>query len=146
MAARALDRAKIDIAVLQEVKKIMTAGAGTANCGGITLLVKENNTFTIENEKVVGPNVISSEMLTGPHKRWFVVGCYLPPSDKEEVTHRMVITALESRPEGTCPIVVCDLNSDLDFPWDRQEEILSAAMTGMSLTCASKGYRIRKKR
>ena len=70
MAARALDRAKIDIAVLQEVKKIMTAGAGTANCGGITLLVKENDAFTIENEKVVGPNVISFKMLTGPHKPW----------------------------------------------------------------------------
>ena len=57
----------------------------------------------------------------------------------------MVIAALENRPEGTCPIVIGDLNSDLDFPRDRREEILSAAMTGMSLTCASKGYRIRKR-
>ena len=74
--------------------EILTAGAGIANCGGIALLVKENDAFTIKNEKVVGPNVISFEMLTGPHTRWFVVGCYLPPSDKEGVTQRMVITAL----------------------------------------------------
>ena len=57
----------------------------------------------------------------------------------------MVIAALESRPEGIYPIVISDLNSDLDFPWDRHEEILLLAMTEMSLTCASKGYRIRKK-
>ena len=37
---------------------ILTASAGTAKCGGIALLVKENDAFTIENEKVVGPNVI----------------------------------------------------------------------------------------
>ena len=116
---------------------ILTASAGTAKCGGIALLVMENDAFTIENEKVVCPNVISFEMVTGRHKRWFVVGCYLPPSDKEGETQRMVIAALEDRPVGTCPIVVGDLNSDLDFPRDRQEEILSSAMTAQSLTCAS---------
>ena len=50
-------------------------------------------------------------MLTGPHKRWFVVDYYLPPSDKVESTQRMVIDALKSRPKGTCSIVVGDLNS-----------------------------------
>ena len=125
---------------------ILTASAGTAKCGGIALLVMENDAFTIENEKVVCPNVISFEMVTGRHKRWLVVGCYLPPSDKEGETQRMVIAALEDRPVGTCPIVVGDLNSDLDFPRDRREEILSSAMTAQDLTCASKGYRIRKKR
>ena len=58
----------------------------------------------------------------------------------------MAIDALESLPKGTCPIVIGDLNSKLDFPRDRREEILSAAMTEQALTCASKGYRIRKKR
>ena len=75
-AARALDKAKVDIAVLQEVKitdakfatrkwvgyEILTASAGTVKYRGIALLMKENDTFTIENEKVVGPNVISFEM------------------------------------------------------------------------------------
>ena len=150
LAARALDRSMGDITVVQEVKikdakyttrkwegyEILTASVGTANCGGVSLLVRENDdwAFTIENEKVVGPNVVSCEMVTGPHKRWFVVGCYLPPSDKEGVTQRIVIATLESRPKGACPIVIGDLNSDLDFPRDRQEEILSPAMDKMSLT------------
>ena len=45
----------------------------------------------------------------------------------------MVIDALD---KGTCPIVIGDLKSDLDFPWDRREEILSSAMTAQSLACA----------
>ena len=161
-AARALGRTMVDIAVLQEVKitdtrfatrkwagyEILTAAAGTANCGGVALLVRESDghSFSIENAKVIGPNVISCEMVTGRHKRWFIVGCYLPPSDREGVTQRMVLEAVKDRPKGTCPIVIGDLNANLDFPRDRQEEILSSAMAGMNLTCASKGYRIRKKR
>ena len=46
-------------------------GGGNGNCGGVTLLVRENNdcTFNVKNEKVIGPNVISCEMVTGRHKR-----------------------------------------------------------------------------
>ena len=58
----------------------------------------------------------------------------------------MVVDALESRPKGTCQIVIGDLNSDRDFPWDGREEIMSSGVTAMSMTCASKGYRIWKKR
>ena len=47
----------------------------------MVLLVRENDLFTVENEKAVGPNIISFELLTGRRKdeRWYVVGCYLPP-------------------------------------------------------------------
>ena len=80
-AARALGRLMVDIAVLGEVKitdpkyatkkwagyEIWTAATGTANCGGVNLPVREkdNRAFTVENEKVVGSNVISCEMVTG---------------------------------------------------------------------------------
>ena len=47
---------------------------------------KERDGFRVENEKAVGPNVISFELITGDdegkEERWYVVGCYLPPSDK----------------------------------------------------------------
>ena len=36
--------------------------------------------------------------------------------------------ALEGAPKGSTPLVVGDLNAGLDFPRDRQEEILSATM------------------
>ena len=41
---------------------ILTATAGSNNCGGIALLVRlDERKFLVENAKVVGPNVISFE-------------------------------------------------------------------------------------
>ena len=37
---------------------------------------------------------------------------------------------LERGPAGSPPLVIGDLNSDLDFPRDRQEEILRVTMRG----------------
>ena len=100
---------------------IRTAIASSASYGEVAFLVRENNkwTFSVKNKKVVGSNVISYKMVTGLHKGWFIAGCYLPPLDKEVLTQRMVIDALENRPKGKCPIVIGNLNSNPDFPWDR---------------------------
>ena len=94
---------------------------GSEHCKGVALMVRENDAwdFTVENKKVVGNNVISFDMVTGRHKRWFVVGCCIPPSDKDGTTQRMVAAAPEHRPLGTYPVVIGDLNSNLDFPRDR---------------------------
>ena len=56
--------------------------------------------------------------------------------------------ALEGDPAGSLPppLVIGDLNSDLDFPRDRQEEILSAAMREQGIRCASRYYRPRRTR
>ena len=132
LTARALNYVMVDIVVLQEVKisdpnfaarkwvgyKILAAAAGTTNCDGVALLVKEKygGAFSIKNAKVIGPNVISCELVTERHKRWFTLGCYLPPLDLEGVTQRMDIDTLENRLKGACPVVIGDLNSDLDFP------------------------------
>ena len=49
-------------------------------------MAKERDGFRVENEKAVGPNIISFDLITGndegEEERWYVVGCYLPPSDK----------------------------------------------------------------
>ena len=51
------------------------------SCGSVALAVRENSLFRTENERIVGPNVISFEMVVAKYERWFVVGCYLLPSD-----------------------------------------------------------------
>ena len=94
-AARSLERLNVDVAVIQETKftntdfaarkwagyDILTAAAATTNCGGIALLVKaDEQRFSVENAKVVGPNVISCELITGSGEgegeetRWFLAG------------------------------------------------------------------------
>ena len=54
--------------------------------------------------------------------------------------------ALEGAPAGSLPLVIGDLNSDLDFPRDRQEEILSATMRERGMRCASRCYRPKRTR
>ena len=129
-AARALRKSKVDVAVLQETKiakakfaprraegyTIRVAPTSGRNCGGVALAVRENSLFRTENERIVGPNVISFEMVVARNERWFVVGCYLPPSDKGGEAQRLVTAALEGAPAGSLPLVIGDLNSDLDFP------------------------------
>ena len=95
-AVRALRKSRVDVAVLQETKiaqarfaprrykgfTIRVAPSSGENCGGVALVTRENSLFRTENERVIGPNVILFEMVIAKDERWFVVGCYLPPSDK----------------------------------------------------------------
>ena len=116
------------------------------NCGDVRLVVRETKRFTVENAKVEGPNVLSFQMLTGKNERWHAVGCYFPPSDKEGEARRLAMAALDAAPEGTKPLLIGDLNSDLDFPWDRQEEILAADLEERGLRCVTRGFRPRRTR
>ena len=77
-AVRALEAVNVDIAVVQETKflnadfatkwwtgyEIKTAAVGTTSCGGVALLARKN------------------ELVLNKEERFFVVGCYFPPSDK----------------------------------------------------------------
>ena len=91
--ARALDHVNVDVAEVQEVKlkdhklaprtgfgyQIHTTAAGTDNCGGISLLVKEDGSFRVEEVKVWEPNVLSFQLQVGEETedRWHCVGRYL---------------------------------------------------------------------
>ena len=170
-AARALDRVGVHIAILQEIKfadakyagrnwagyKIRTAAATSAHCGGVALLYKEGprvqDLYRMENDRVVGKNVVSCEVVTGLRKkqrgwdetRYFIVGCYIPPSEKDGTTRRLVEKALDSRPKGSIPIVLGDLNADLEFPRNRQEVILAAGIEKHGLGCLTRDFRVRRK-
>ena len=81
---------------------------------GLTLLVNERESVSVENEKTVGPNVISFEFVTGKKERWYVVRCYLPPSNRERERMRRALQALKEQSKGTRPLVIIDLNADID--------------------------------
>ena len=44
------------------------------NCRGVGLVYRKNRRFSVENTKVVGPNVISFELVLYKLERWYVVG------------------------------------------------------------------------
>ena len=95
-AVRALRRGRVDVAILQETKiakakfaprsykgyTTRVAPSSGKNCGGVGLVYKETSRFSVENAKVVGPNVVSFHLVTHEKERWYVVGCYFPPLTK----------------------------------------------------------------
>ena len=80
---RSPQRGRVDTAVLQETKiakanfaarnyrgyTIRVAPSSGKNCGGVGLVFKETGHFTVENAKVVGPNVVSFQLLTKEDER-----------------------------------------------------------------------------
>ena len=97
---------------------IHTTAADSDHCGGISLLVREDDSFGVEEVKVWGENVISFELQVGEGEkdRWHCVGAYFPPSDKEGKAQRLLTTAIRAQPEGVRLMVLGDLNADLDSP------------------------------
>ena len=105
-AERALDLAGVHIAVVQETKftnadfatkrwagyTIRNGVAGSINCGGIFLLYKEGvdtrDLYRVENDKVIGTNVIAFELITGTTARG------------EVTSHRRTRTARHERPSN----------------------------------------------
>ena len=77
---------------------------------------------------------------------FFVVGCYFPPSDKEGKAQRLVEQALQDKPAGSMPLVIGDLNANLDAPRSRQEEVLAQNMGEHGLGCASRHFQVRRGR
>ena len=47
---------------------------------------------------------------------FLAVGCYFPPSDKEEAAQWLVEQALRDKPAGSMPLVIGNLNANLDAP------------------------------
>ena len=101
------------------------------------MLWREGDHHELENGKVRGPNTVTCEVQTG-EVRYYVVGCYLPPSDKEGKNLGDVANALDKMPKGCIPMLLGDLNVDLDVPRNEQEAKVAAAMDHHGMACASK--------
>ena len=154
--ARAFDHTNVDVAVVQEVKlknpkfaprtgfgyQIHTTAAGSGSCGGVSLLVRENGPFSVEEVKVWGENVLSFELQVGEgdKEQWHCVGAYLPPSDKEGKAQRLMTAAIKAQPKGARLMVLGDLNANLDSPRGRQEDVLAAEVAEQDLVCATKHF------
>ena len=68
----------------------------------------------MENTKIVGTNVLSFELVLNEEERFFAVGCYFAPPDKEGEPQRLVEQTLRDKPTGSMPIVIGNLNANLD--------------------------------
>ncbi len=87
-----------------------------------------------------GPNTLTFQLTTGD-KQIYVVGTYIPPNCTREVEdiHR----AAEACPVGCTLLVMGDLNINVGFPHDKQEEVIANLLNELCLVDSSRGYRLR---
>ena len=69
-------------------------------------MARKSNFARVENAKVVGTSVLSFKLVLNKEKRFFAVGCYFPPSDKEGKAQWLVEQALRDKPVGTMPLAI----------------------------------------
>ena len=74
------------------------------------------------------------------------MGAYLPPSDKAGDTQWLMTALIRAVPDGVRLMVLGDLNTDLDSPRGRQEDVLAAEASEHDLVCATKQFCCRRKR
>lgn len=63
--------------------------------------------------------------------RFYIIGCYIPPGDLTALAH--VRKVWESCPRRCKPILLGDLNINLEYPWDERDETIAEQCVAMNL-------------
>jgi hypothetical protein len=89
--------------------------------GRISLFWRGNNLYKVEETQNWGPGIVLLHLMMSDI-RFYIVGCYIPPSDLETLTH--INKAWHACPAGAHPILVGNLNINLCAPrMERKETI-----------------------
>ncbi len=78
--------------------------------GGISLFWRTSETYEIKGMELRGLNVLSFQLVSGA-ARWYIVGCYIPPTNLTTLTQ--IEQAWLACPKGCLPILLGDLNVNL---------------------------------
>ncbi len=105
--------------------------------GGLSLFWRTSRTFEIEEAEMWGPNVLSFQLILGA-TRWYIVGCYIPPTNLTTLTH--VNEAWRACPKGCHPILLGDLNLNLAVPCNKRDDTIANQVDAMALTDMSNHF------
>ena len=121
-ATRALRSMNVNIAVVQEEKllggmhnrlllgyAVMVIDVRNTRFGGFAFLWEESELYELEEAKARGPNVVSFKIQIGTY-HYYVVECYIPPSNVAGTTLMCIEQAMAQMPKGCTPLIVGDLN------------------------------------
>lgn len=141
-ALRAMHQMNIDLGILTETKlnhgmhtrfssdyHVRATTARSRHQGGIALFYRDSPYWQVESVSNHGPNVISFELVTG-YRRVPCVGVYIPPNDL--TTLEFLLQALD-RFQNRDPIVLGDLNIDMQSPRDAREVEIAGALSARGL-------------
>jgi hypothetical protein len=149
-ALRAMDQLGVDIGFLVETKltggiytrhssgyDVLALTATLPSSGGIALFWRGNASYEFKETRVWGPNVISLHLMMGACQ-FYVVGCYIPPSDL--TTLRCIKKAWFECPRGAHPILVGNLNINLHAPRTEHKETIAEQVEIMGLVDMSRHF------
>ena len=155
-ACRAFESLGVDIGVVQETKNVdgvhtqrssgysvFVSKAVSAHQGGVALIWRESWHYEVEETRIEGPNVLSFRIVSGELK-FYVVGCYIPPSDLS--TLDQVRGAWERCPKGFRPILLGDLNINLESPRDERDEEIAEQVDSYDLSDMGRQFSPRRRR
>ena len=139
-----MEQMGVNIAILQETKvmdglhtrfssgyNVIATSAPSVRQGGVALVWKDGDAYEVEETRTWGPNVLAFQLVTGRH-RYYVVGCYIPPSDLSALED--VRRAWSQCPSGARPLLVGDLNINLESPRDERDVEIAEHVDHMNLT------------
>jgi exonuclease III len=155
-ALRAMDSLGVDIGLFQETKltgdiytrfssgySVIASNAPSAWSGGVAFFYREHDSFEVEEQKIWGPNVLSFQMVTG-RDRYFVVGAYISPTDLTALAD--VDKAWKQCPKGCKPMLLGDLNINLEYPRNERDVAVAEQIVEMDLTDMSRQFCQRRRR
>jgi hypothetical protein len=108
--------------------------------GGISHFWRTSETYEIEDVELRGPNVLSFQLVSGA-TRWYIMGCYIPPTDLTTLMH--VDEAWRACPKGCLPILFGDLNVNLSAPCNKCNNTIAKQVDAMALINMSSHFRQR---
>jgi hypothetical protein len=86
--------------------------------------------YEIKEVELRGPNVLSFQLILGA-TRWYIVGCYIPPTNLTTLTH--VDEAWRACPKSCLPILLGDLNVNLAAPCNERNDVIAKQVDAMAL-------------
>ena len=153
-ALRAMEQMNVDLGILTEAKltdgiytrcssgyNVVATNARAHFQGGVALFYKNSPDWQVESVRHHGPNVISFQLVAAS-RRWGVIGAYVPPSDLDTVEY--IIQAFEALPRAIPPILLGDLNVDLDNPRDERGQAITTEMAVLGLEDLLLHFRLRR--
>ena len=154
---RAMESMNVDLGFLQETKltggihtrrygeySIIATDAPSAQQGGIAFFWRESKIYEVEEVKKHGQNVISLHLMTGSD-RYYVVGAYIAPSCSTTILE--VEAAWQQCPKDCIPVLVGDLNTDLESPSDDERGMaIAEQVDAMDLRCMTRQFGQRQQR
>ncbi len=104
---------------------------------------RDGNAYEVKETKVWGPKVLAFWLITG-RLRYYVVGCYIPPSELERKMLDVVKAAWDACPAEFSPLLLDDLNINLGAPQGKRDITIDEECDFMGLQCLSTQFRQRR--